>query len=157
MSNVPTSASGVLYRDRAFPPVTWWIVAALISGMTSLIVLPVWPLGGLLVPIVICILVFFGLARLSPTVIVTPDALYAGPAHIDRRLVGTATALDREKTRWECGPGLDARAFIFIRPWIRTAVRVELDDPADPTPYWIVSSRDPKALAAAINSGSPTA
>ncbi|PID54264.1 MAG: hypothetical protein CSB46_03540 [Micrococcales bacterium] len=30
-------------------------------------------------------------------------------------------------------------------------VRIGLDDPSDPTPYWLVSSRNPQALAAAVN------
>jgi len=29
-------------------------------------------------------------------------------------------------------------------------VRVDLNDPADPTPYWVVSSRRPTELAGAI-------
>jgi hypothetical protein len=41
------------------------------------------------------------------------------------------------------------------RPWIGGAVQVVIDDPADPTPYWVVSSRDPVRLAAAIAAGAP--
>jgi hypothetical protein len=36
------------------------------------------------------------------------------------------------------------------RPWVKGAVQVHLDDPADPTPYWVVSSRNPTALASAL-------
>ena len=45
---------------------------------------------------------------------------------------------------------LDARAHVCLRAWARTAVRVEVVDPADPTPYWLVSTRHPARLAAAI-------
>ena len=44
----------------------------------------------------------------------------------------------------------DARAFLLLRPYVKTAVRVDLEDPADPTPYWLLSSRRPEALAAAL-------
>jgi hypothetical protein len=30
-------------------------------------------------------------------------------------------------------------------------VRIPLEDPTDPAPYWLVSSRNPKKMAAAIN------
>jgi hypothetical protein len=30
-------------------------------------------------------------------------------------------------------------------------VRVEVDDPADPTPYWMLSTREPRRLAESIN------
>jgi hypothetical protein len=50
----------------------------------------------------------------------------------------------------ERGVGLHADAWLLIRGWIPDVVRVELDDPQDPTPYWIISSRRADALAAAI-------
>jgi hypothetical protein len=36
------------------------------------------------------------------------------------------------------------------RPWVRGAVQVVLDDPADPTPFWVVSTRDPVRLATVL-------
>jgi hypothetical protein len=36
------------------------------------------------------------------------------------------------------------------RAWIGTAVQVLLDDPADPTPFWVVSTRHPVELATAL-------
>ena len=39
----------------------------------------------------------------------------------------------------------------MLRPYVKTAVRVELTDPADPTPYWLLSSRHPQALASALD------
>ena len=65
-------------------------------------------------------------------------------------LVGGVSALDAAGARAELGPRLDARAYLCLRGWIHTAVRVELVDPLDPTPYWIVSTRHPDALAAAL-------
>ncbi|HZE41845.1 MAG TPA: DUF3093 domain-containing protein [Stackebrandtia sp.] len=41
-------------------------------------------------------------------------------------------------------------AFVIQRPWVGAAVRVHLDDPDDPTPYWIVSTRRPALLARAL-------
>lgn len=44
----------------------------------------------------------------------------------------------------------DARAFMLLRSYVGTAVRVEVTDPQDPTPYVFLSTRDPKGLAAAL-------
>ena len=44
----------------------------------------------------------------------------------------------------------DARAYLLLRPYRKKAVKVSLSDPADPTPYWLVSTRRPDALAAAL-------
>jgi hypothetical protein len=43
---------------------------------------------------------------------------------------------------------------MLVRGWIPGVVRVELRDPEDPTPYWIVSSRRPQELAKALSSDS---
>jgi hypothetical protein len=48
------------------------------------------------------------------------------------------------------GPGLDARAFLCLRGWVQTGARVRIDDPQDPTPYWLLSTRHPDRLAAAL-------
>ncbi|MGI3786257.1 MAG: DUF3093 family protein, partial [Janthinobacterium lividum] len=34
--------------------------------------------------------------------------------------------------------------------WVSTSVEIGLDDPADPVPYWLVSTRRPGALASAL-------
>jgi hypothetical protein len=43
------------------------------------------------------------------------------------------------------GRDADARAYLLLRPYLKRAVRVEITDPADPTPYWLVSTRHPKS------------
>ncbi len=34
----------------------------------------------------------------------------------------------------------------LFRGYVRGVVRVEVTDPADPTPYWLVSARNPQAV-----------
>ena len=77
--------------------------------------------------------------------------LRAGRAEIALDDIGEATPADEDAGRVERGTGLDARAFLVIRGWIKPVVRVPVADPADPTPYWLISTRRPKELAAAIN------
>ena len=48
------------------------------------------------------------------------------------------------------GTGLDARAWTLLRGWVDPVARIALDDPDDPAPYWVVSTRHPTVLAAAI-------
>ena len=85
------------------------------------------------------------------TVVVTDDELRVDDAHIPRRFLLAAEALDTEARRDALGPELDPVAFVVHRPWVRGTVRVYLDDPADPTPYWVFSSRRPEALLAALD------
>ena len=57
------------------------------------------------------------------------------------------TALDAEATRRIAGVEADARAYLLLRPYLKRAVRVEITDPADPAPYWLVCTRHPDELA----------
>jgi hypothetical protein len=67
-----------------------------------------------------------------------------------RSVVSRAQAFTGAEATAERGVRLDARAWLLLRGWIPGVVRVELDDPADPTPYWLVSTRNPDALAQAL-------
>jgi hypothetical protein len=60
------------------------------------------------------------------------------------------TPLDVEATRLTAGRDADARAYLLLRPYLKRSVRVEITDPADPTPYWLVATRHPTQLAAAL-------
>ena len=45
---------------------------------------------------------------------------------------------------------------MLLRSYIPTALRVEVTDPADPTPYLYLSTREPEGLAAALEEARPT-
>ena len=81
---------------------------------------------------------------------VRDGAFRAGRARIGGQHVGTATALDPEETRRVAGVEADARAYLLLRPYLKRAVRVEITDPADPAPYWLVGTRHPERLAGAL-------
>jgi hypothetical protein len=49
------------------------------------------------------------------------------------------------------GVDADARAFLLLRPYLKRSLKVQVLDPADPTPYWLLSTRRPAKLAEALN------
>jgi hypothetical protein len=86
----------------------------------------------------------------SPSVEVEDGWLRAGRARISGEFLGGAESLDPEATRRVAGRDADARAYLLLRPYLKRAVRVTIRDSRDPAPYWLISSRDPDHLAAAI-------
>jgi hypothetical protein len=64
--------------------------------------------------------------------------------------IAAVVPLDADRRRELLGTGADPLGFVIQRPWIPGGVRIDLDDPTDPTPYWFVSTRRPQALAAAL-------
>jgi len=93
----------------------------------------------------------FLLILAAPVVAVHNGELIAGPAKISTELLGEALVYEKSEATQERGPRLDARAWLLIRGWIDPIVRVPIVDATDPAPYWVISSRRPKELAAAIN------
>jgi hypothetical protein len=67
------------------------------------------------------------------------------------QLTGTPEPLHGDAARAARGTELDARAWTVLRGWVDGVVRVPLLDPADPAPYWVVSSRHPEELVAALD------
>jgi hypothetical protein len=86
----------------------------------------------------------------SASVTVADGHLRAGRARIELEHVGRAVPLDREAARRAAGVEADARAYLLLRPYLHQAVRVEITDPADPAPYWLLGTRHPDHLAAAL-------
>ena len=86
----------------------------------------------------------------APRVDVADGWLRAGRARISGEYLAGAEALDAATTRRVAGAEADARAYLLLRPYLKRAVRVTVRDHRDPTPYWLVGSRDPEHLAAAI-------
>lgn len=148
----PTSAPAArpAFRERLwFGPLGWCALVLFAGGLGVALV----PVDGLLALVVGVLALLGGIAAAvltTPRVEVERGTLRAGAAHIPVRLLAEPRALDRAALRAEMGPALDARAFACLRAWIGTAVRVEVRDPQDPTPYWIVSTRRPAELVAAL-------
>jgi hypothetical protein len=148
-----SAEDGPGYRERLHVPVRWWAVLLLLLFSLWLAVavstppLVMWAATVLATTIGAGLLVSYGSARLE----VTPQALRAGRARLEWACCGPATALDAEETRRLHGVDADPRAYLLVRPYIPAAVRVEVDDPADPTPYWMLSTREPRRLAESIN------
>lgn len=128
-----------------------WVAVLLVAasgGLVAVKVAPVWV--SALVAAACVTVASWALVRSSATVAVVGDELVAGRARIPVSLLGTVEVLDRAEFTRVRGPGADVRAYLCQRGWIPQGVRAEVVDPQDPTPYWLVSSRQPNRLAAAL-------
>ena len=123
---------------------------------TLLVFLPIDTTAGTIVAIVLfggCLAL---LAIGSPVITVTPAHFVAGRARLPIRLAGDAAGYHGEEATLERGQRMDARAWLLIRGWVSPVVRIVIEDPADPTPYWLVSTRHPDRLIAALDEAKRT-
>jgi hypothetical protein len=143
---------GASYAERLSVPPLWWVipvffVAALTWGFT----LYLGPVAGAgictaMVALVVGSLIAYGGLQIR----VTADRFTAGGSWLPLSAVGAVYPLDEGQARALRGPRADARAYLVLRGYLPLAVRVDVDDPADRTPYWYVSTRHPQQLAAAL-------
>lgn len=139
------------YREKLWPT-PWIYLASLLLVPASILVLaPVSMPAGIATGVILYLAVIAALSLTAPVIEVDEGMLRAGRAEISLAYTGDAVPAFDEDARIERGTGLDARAFLVIRGWVQPVVKVPITDPSDPAPYWLLSSRRPKELAAAIN------
>lgn len=139
------------YRERLWP--AWWVYLAtgLVIPASLLVFLPISQIAGYVAAVVLYGAIVVILLATAPVIEVTDAELRVGRARIERRFLGRTTAHVGPEAVAERGTRLDARAWLKLRGWISGVVRIELDDADDPTPYWLVSTRRPEQLAAALS------
>jgi hypothetical protein len=141
----------MLFRERLTVPIMWWVLAGLLALSVLLAVGaylgPVWGIGTALATMMVAAAIF-----VSAAVVISIDAreIRIGRASIEHAYIASSQALAAEEARQRAGVGADARAHLVLRPYVRTAVEITLDDPEDPVPYWLVSTRRPQQLAEAL-------
>jgi hypothetical protein len=144
---------GTGYRERWAVP--WWgwlglvAVAVLLAAEIHLGQPGIYSWAPYVTLIPLSLLLLARASRI--TLAVNGEELRVDDAHIPRRFLLAAEELAGEEKRRALGPELDPVAFVVHRPWVPGTVRIYLDDPEDPTPYWIVSARRPQALLAALD------
>ncbi|WP_406138245.1 DUF3093 domain-containing protein [Streptomyces anulatus] len=140
------------FDERLTAPRSWWFIDFGVGVACALMLLPLGTLpllaglaGGTVAAAVL--VSSYGSARIR----VVAGALVAGDARIPLSALGEPEVLDAEEARAWRTYKADARAFMLLRGYVETAVRVEVTDPDDPTPYVYLSTRNPQGLAAALS------
>lgn len=138
------------YRERLWPAPWLLVASALVIPASMLVLAPISFPAGIATAVVLyggCVALFvFG----APIISVDDGKLRAGRASIPLSLLGEPKVFTGEDARLERGQRLDARAWLLIRGSIDPVVTVPVTDPDDPAPYWLLSTRRPRELAAAI-------
>jgi hypothetical protein len=143
--------SATSYEERLTAPRSWWLISVFVGISLGLVLLPFGTLpmlaglaGGTAAAAVVASA--YGSVRIR----VVGDALIAGDARVPVSALGEAEVLDAEEARAWRTYKADVRAFLLLRAYIPTALRVEVTDPEDPTPYLYLSTREPERLAQAL-------
>ena len=145
------------YRERLRAPLTWWlgggicvfIFGAIVwTGFDAAITLAVY---AALFALLAAFLINWGRA----TIEVSDGVLTADKAALPLAAAGQVRPLTEAQARALRGPRADPRAHLLIRPYLHSAVFIEVTGATQDAPYWLVATRHPAELAAAIESSRP--
>ncbi|MGA8257700.1 MAG: DUF3093 domain-containing protein [Nocardioides sp.] len=140
------------YRERLSVPLRWWVQGTMLIAtlwLALVVAVPAvvaWSVTAFLLALLAAGLNSYG----TPEIRVTGGELLVGRAHISSTYLGLVESLDADQARRAAGVEADARAYLVLRPYLARAVRVAITDPEDPAPYWLISTRHPDELAAAL-------
>jgi hypothetical protein len=142
-----------VFDERLSVPWWWWPPALGVVVLVAFEVnlghpgVPGWLPVALLAPLVAWWLLRLGSVRVTLTEPHSGERLLrVGSARLPVALIGTAESVAVADKRQVLGPGLDPAAYLVHRPWVGPMVRITVEDPDDPTPYWLFSVRRPAEL-----------
>lgn len=140
------------YDERLAVPLRWWVQGTMLVASIWLafyVAVPAalaWAIGGTLFALMAGVFIGYGAAKVQ----VADGWLTVGHARIETTWLGRAEALSAPDSRRLAGRDANALAYLMLRPYLSRAIRVEIVDPADPAPYWMIATRHPETLVAAI-------
>lgn len=135
------------FREVIRPP--FWLLAFIYFMFLSLVI-AVWAALGnfsALISLIVLTVALVAIAlRSRSEVLVDENELFAGGAHIELKYLGEVQTLSRDQMRLLRTRDADPAAFLAIKFWISTGVKVTLNDQRDPTPYWLISCKKMEEL-----------
>jgi hypothetical protein len=143
------------YRERLLVPVSYWLLA--VPVVVTLGAEAYFFVDGFIPPLVIGLLAVivgtFLVHWSAATIEVTGSVLRADRDTLALSEAAQVLALDERQAAQLRGPKGDPAAHLLLRPYLKRAVCIRLADPAGGAPYWLVATRHPEELAAAIEAG----
>lgn len=157
VSDTRATTQTVRYRERLSVPWWWWLPGLGLAGLIAYEVnlgveaLPDWVPFAVLLPVAAVVLAWFGRAEIR--VVGGPAGeieLWVGDAHLPVSVVAKSAEVPKTAKSAALGRQLDPAAYVVHRAWVGPMILLVLDDPEDPTPYWLVSTRHPDRVLSAL-------
>jgi hypothetical protein len=130
-----------------------WLIAFIYFMLFSL-VLAIWAafdnrtaIGAAILAVVTGALALF---KIKGEINCDGQELRVGRAHIGYQFCGEVTVLSRAEFLRARTREVDPAAHLALFFWISEGVKIEITDPRDPTPYWLISTRHGKDIKRAL-------
>jgi hypothetical protein len=134
------------YKERVLPGLAYFASTSVIPVISYLVALPFGEVLSYGIALALeTIIVLLGVVN-APTIAISSTELKVGKAKIDRKFVSQAEIVPATESFVARGRGLDPRAYVRFQFGVKGLVKISLNDSNDPTPYWLVSTRNPELV-----------
>ena len=141
----------VIFTEVLRPPI--WVLAFIYFMFLSLVI-AIWAAldtTATIVALAIATLAIPFIARsLTSRILIDQNELRIDKAHIELKYLGKVTVLDSSAMRLLRTRDADPAAFLAIKFWSSKGIKIEVNDPRDSTPYWLITSKRGEKLAASL-------
>lgn len=156
VSDTRATSQTVRYRERLWVPWWWWPPGLGFGALLAFQVtqgapgLPGWAPYAVLLPVAAITLLWLGRTEVRVVSDADDTELWVGAAHLPMSVVSRSAEVPRSAKSAALGRQLDPAAYVMHRAWVGPMILLVLDDPDDPTPYWLVSCRHPDRVLTAL-------
>ena len=140
------------YREVISAPI--WLIAFVYFIFLS-VVLSIWAALGdvpallTFVALTIALAVIYQKTKL--VIEIDSEELRVGPARIERKYIGRCENLEAPALKLVRGRDADPAAYLGIRFWQPTGIKMHVLDSRDSTPYWLITSKRGQEMTALLN------
>jgi hypothetical protein len=147
-------SANLRFKEVIRPP--FWLISFLYFMLFSL-VLAIWAalgnnaaINALAISIVLGAVIIY--RATSSITVDSKGELRIKGAHIPVKYLGAVEIIGRKDFSYARTRGADPAAYFATTFWLSEGLKVEVTDPRDPTPYWLISTKRARALQEALKS-----
>jgi hypothetical protein len=144
--NEPHYSEWVLPNWTSFLPTLAIFPTLLLTFLPINVSIGFW--SGIALTVIVVALMFAKSARIE----FSGDRLRVSNAEIESKFISSVEVIEAQQGFYERGANLDTRAWIHFQGSVKTLAKVWINDPKDPTPYWLFSTRKPEELKRLLES-----
>ena len=144
--------AGVIYREKLYPSINTILAILVPIPILWLVTFPFDPVLGLFAASALSFFALLAIWIKAPSIVLTRESLTVGTVALGLGEIGKVSVARGVHAQLERGPLRSADAFVVLRGTAGKLVKIELDSSIDPTPYWLIGSRNPEVLSKKIAS-----
>lgn len=148
------SSSPSNYRERVLPSAGALWPVLLIIPAAYLTLLPfsnrIGEFGGVGLGILFTVAVLVSIWFAAPVIEVDERGFSVGEANLPLDVIAGYEVVTADRAFVERGTNLDPAAYVRFQLSVNSLIKLQIDDPQDPTPYWLIATRNPQAIADVI-------